>query len=347
MIDPVIFSFKLFGGLTLTLRWYGVLVIFGAMVGTWIAEKEVRRRGENGETIWDLLLWVLPIGIVGARLWYVANDYLGGGRYFIENPIAIINPFNGGFAGLHIFGGFLFGAIALLVFLRKKGLDVWLFLDAIAPAALIGQALARPANFINQELYGPETTLPWGIPIDMAHRLPQFAGLSADARFHPTFAYEMVWNILAGLFLWWYARHKEDEIKPGTIFGGWLVLAGIGRVMIEFFRPDQPKIPGTIFSYSALVFALMAVAGVILLLARYGKIQPAFAQDWEEEYFISEPPQKSRGRRTTRVIEEEDTDEEEVPVTRNRKTGRTAPRTPTKSGAKATAKSPTKRKTKK
>jgi phosphatidylglycerol:prolipoprotein diacylglycerol transferase len=159
MIDPVIFSFKLFVW-TITLRWYGVLVMFGAVVGAWIAGKEIRRRGENGEAIWDAMVWVLPLGIIGARLWYVVNNILGGSTYYTDNPAKIMNIPEG---GLHFFGGLLFGAIALYFFLKNNKMDIWLFLDAIAPAALIGQALARPANFINQELYGQPTKLPWGI----------------------------------------------------------------------------------------------------------------------------------------------------------------------------------------
>ena len=205
MINPIIFSFKLFIW-TVTLRWYGVLVMIGAVVGAWIAEKEIRRRGENGEVIWDAMVWVLPIGIIGARLWYVLNNMLGGGRYYIDNPIKVFYVWEG---GLHIFGGFLFGVVALYFFLKSEGKDVWLFLDAIAPAALIGQALARPANFINQELYGQPTKLPWGISIDAGHRLEQYADLAKfpvdTTRFHPTFAYEMILNILLGLMLLWIA----------------------------------------------------------------------------------------------------------------------------------------------
>src|SRR3972149_6301390 len=190
MIDPVIFSFKLFNW-EIVLRWYGVLVMFGAVVGAWLAEREIRRRGENGEAIWDAMIWVLPLGILGARVWYILNNILGGGTYYIENPIKILYVWEG---GLHIFGGFLFGVVALYFFLKSVEKDVWLFLDAIAPAALLGQALARPANFINQELYGQPTKLPWGIPIEAGHRLAQYADLSKfpveTTRFHPTFAYE-------------------------------------------------------------------------------------------------------------------------------------------------------------
>jgi phosphatidylglycerol:prolipoprotein diacylglycerol transferase len=322
MIDPVIFSFKLFGGIVITLRWYGVLVMLGAVVGTWIAEKEINRRGENGESVWDALVWVLPAGIIGARLWYVLNSILGGSQYYLDDPKRIFYITEG---GLHFFGGLLLGAAALIIFLRRNNMDIWLFLDSIAPVALIGQAIARPANFINQELYGPPTKLPWGIPIDAQHRLAQFSDLSLypveTTRFHPTFAYEMIWNFLAALFLLWWARQEDREkVKPGTIFGAWLVLAGVGRVIIEFFRPDQPVISGTIITYSALVSALMAIAGVFVLLIRFGKVKPAFAQGWEEEYQISKANKetKPRTRRVTKVVP--DADEEEPPAPKRRTT---------------------------
>ena len=283
-LDPVIFTITLFG-LSIPVRWYGVLVMSGVLVGGWLAEREVTRNGGKGERVWDLLIWVLPIGIVGARLWFVANTTLGGNSYYLQNPAQIINIPQG---GLHFFGGLLFGAVALYFYVKKYKLDIWLFLDAIAPAALVGQALARPANFINQELYGQPTNLPWGISIDAAHRIPAYSDLNlypvATTRFHPTFAYEMIWNILAALLLYWLLRQYEDRVKPGTAFGGWLILAGVGRAIIEIFRPDQPLIPGTPVTYSATVSLLMAVAGIALLLIRYGKINPAFAQGWEEEY---------------------------------------------------------------
>lgn len=289
-LDPVIFTIELFG-YSLPVRWYGILVMFGVVVGGWLAEREVTRRGEKGERIWDLLVWVLPAAIVGARLWYVLNAILGGNSYYLDNPTQIINIPGG---GLHFFGGLLFGAVVLYFYMRREKLDFWLFLDAIAPAALLGQALARPANFINQELYGPPTDLPWGISIDAAHRLPIYADLSLSTRFHPTFAYEMIWNILATLFLLWLARQYAESLKPGTIFGGWLILAGVGRAIIEQFRPDQPLIPGTPISYSALFSILMAVAGVVLLLIRYEKINPAFAQGWEEEYQVTVETDKAK-----------------------------------------------------
>lgn len=286
MIDPVIFTIRV-GGWEFPLRWYGVIVMVGVIVGSLIVERELRQRGEKGDRIWDALIWVLPAGILGARLWYVLNATLGGNRYYIENPLQIINIPQG---GLHIFGGLLFGAAALLYYLRQNKLDPWLFLDSAGPAVLIGQAIGRIANFINQELYGPPTTLPWGIPITAEHRIPPYADLGQypveSTRFHPTFAYEMLWNFLAAGFLLWLSRRYRDELKPGALFAGWLVLAGLGRVIVELFRPDQPKIGDLGISYSSLFAALMAIAGAVMLMARYRAIHLKLAENWEEEYQV-------------------------------------------------------------
>jgi phosphatidylglycerol:prolipoprotein diacylglycerol transferase len=292
LIDPVIFSIKLFGGLTLTLHWYGVLVMLGVIVAAWIAEKEYSYRGENSEHIWNALLWALPVGVVGARLWFVANVTLGGNSYYMDNPGQILNIPQG---GLHFFGGLLFGAIAMIIYVRRNKLDLWLLLDVAAPVTMIGQAVARPANFINQELYGQPTTLPWGIAIDASHRIPPYNDMSIypeSTRFHPSFAYQMLWNFITAGSLLWLARRFPEKFKPGAMFGWWLVLAGVGRVIIEAFRPDQPRIPGTDLSYSRLVAGLMAIAGIIMLLIRYGYIRLKFAENWEEEYYISEQPQE-------------------------------------------------------
>ncbi|RPJ22580.1 MAG: prolipoprotein diacylglyceryl transferase [Chloroflexi bacterium] len=321
MIDPVIFTINLFGR-EIALRWYGVIVMIGVVVGSLIVERELKRRGEKSDLIWDALIWVLPIGIIGARLWYVFNAILGGNRSYLENPASIIRVWEG---GLHIFGGFLFGAAALLLYLRRNNLDPWLFLDAAGPAALVGQGIGRIANFINQELYGPPTDLPWGIKIEAAHRLPQFQDLGLfpveTTRFHPTFAYEMLWNFASAGLLLWLARRYEKDLKPGALFGGWLVLAGIGRLIIEFFRPDQPKIPALGISYSAIFAALMAIVGAVLLMVRYKAINPKFAEDWEEEYKVGEKVETTEAEAES----EEPVEEPKAPRARKTPTTRASP----------------------
>lgn len=341
MIDPVIFTIGKF-----SLRWYGVIVMLGVIVGSLIVEREIKRRGENGDRIWDALIWVLPVGILGARLWYVLNATLGGNRYYVENPIQIINIPQG---GLHIYGGLVLGAITLLWYLKRNQLDSWLFLDMAGPAMLIGQGIGRLANFINQELYGPPTTLAWGLKIEAAHRLAQYQNLNLypveTTRFHPTFAYEMLWNFAAAGFLLWLWRRYEKDIKPGSLFAGWLMVAGVGRTWLElFFRPDQPKIPGTIISFTAIAAMLMAVAGAILLMARYKAINFAFAENWKEEYQIS-----------GHIRPQDEPEEEETPVVKKastvkakstamkKATSRKTTSAATKKTASETAKKPTTR----
>jgi phosphatidylglycerol:prolipoprotein diacylglycerol transferase len=273
MIDPVIFSFHI-GSFEFALRWYGVFVMAGVVVAAWFAGREVTRRGENGESIWDALIWILPAGILGARLWYVANSLLGGNPYYAENPAQILNIPQG---GLHFYGGLLFGAVAMIFYLRYYKMDIWLFLDAIAPVTLLGQAIARPANFINQELYGQATSLPWGMPIGAAHRIGIYQDLSLypleTTRFHPTFAYEMLWNFLAFALIIYISRRYASQMKPGAVFFGWLVLAGVGRFLIEFFRPDQPRVGGSWISTTQVVTLLMTLVGLVMLAFRYGKIK--------------------------------------------------------------------------
>ncbi len=275
MIDPIIFSFRL-GNFEFALRWYSVIAVSSLLLGAWLAERQLRRRGENADHLWDGLIWAIPAGIVGARAWYVLNDIFGGGAYYLDNPVQIFNLPQG---GLHIYGAFLLGGIAFYLYARRNKVDMRLILDSVAPSMLIAQGTARLGNFINQELYGPPTTLPWGIPIAPAYRIPPWNDLTRfpeSTRFHPTFAYEMLWNLVAGSLLLWLSNRFKDKVRPGAVFFAWLILAGVGRVIIETWRPDQPRIPGTGLSYSRLVAASMAVVGTLLMLVRYGVLRIPF-----------------------------------------------------------------------
>ena len=289
MIDPVIFTIEV-GNFTFSLYWYGVLVMLGVALATWLTAVEFKRRGQDSDYIWDSLLWILPAGIVGARLWYVLNTTLGGNMRYIQEPLTILNLRQG---GLHYFGAILFGAIAFYFYAKKMGLDIWLALDAVAPGLLLGQAIARPANFINQELYGPPTELPWGIQIDAQHRIPPWNNISQypveTTRFHPAFGYEILWNLFAAGILLLLARKYEEKMKPGIIFGAWLFLAGLGRNVIEFFRPDQPVFPGTGFSYSRLVAILMMVAGILLIMIKYNVLELKSVSSGADVYHLAPP----------------------------------------------------------
>jgi len=294
MIDPVIFTLNL-GNFQLVFRWYGVLIALGVIVAAWFTEKEITRRGGKSDVVWDALLWVLPAAVIGARLWYVINDMLGGGRTFIDQPGRIIRITEG---GLHIFGAILFGLLAAYFYAKRQKVDILLLLDSVAPSLLIGQAVARPANFINQELYGQPTDMPWGIPIDEFHRMAPWNDMTLypeeSTRFHPTFAYEMIWNITAAGLILWLTRRYEDKVKPGTAFACWLILAGVGRVIIEAFRPDQPRIAATNLSWSRLIYALMAVVGLVWLLVRYEILKLPFLSAGPEKYNLPRKKYKKK-----------------------------------------------------
>jgi len=285
MIDPIAFTIPV---INLPVRWYAILMVFGIYLAAWLSALEVRRSGEDPEHVWGALIWAMPAGIVGARLWYVANDILGGGTAYVRNPLRILNTLEG---GLHFYGAVLFGAAAVYLYVRKRQLDLRLFLDAVAPTLLIAQAVVRPANFINQELYGQPTNLPWGIRISATHRLWPWNDIAAfpeaTTRFHPTFAYEMVWNFAAAALLLLLARRYPKKLRPGSIFAGWLVLEGVGRVIIESFRPDQPLLPGTPISYTRIVATLMALAGAFYLLFRYELVRLPFVRLGPREYSVS------------------------------------------------------------
>ncbi|HDD55736.1 MAG TPA: prolipoprotein diacylglyceryl transferase [Chloroflexi bacterium] len=291
-MDPIIFTIP---GTNFSLHWYGVIMAVGIILAGLVAEWGVRQRGEDGEHIWELLIWAVPFGIIGARLWYVVNDMLGGGKYYIDNPLQILNLPQG---GLHFYGAVLFGALGALIFVKRNQLDFRIFLDAAAPALLIGQALVRPANFINQELYGQPTDLPWGIRIDAVHRIGPWTNMFQypyeTTFFHPTFAYEMLWNFLAAGILLWIALEFKKRIKPASIFAGWLVLEGFGREIIEFFRPDQPRLGSTDISYSRIVAGVMILAGIIWLLVKYEIIKLPFLKPGPAAYQLSSKAQASK-----------------------------------------------------
>ena len=270
------------GAQPIELFWYGMLASFGIFLGAWLASKYIEREGEDANLVWDSLLWVLIPGLLGARLWYVGQEIVGGrGLIYINDPIQIIN-FRGG--GMNIFGGVVFGLIAVIVYTRQTGKEGWLLADAALLGALVGQAIGRIGNWVNQELYGPPTTLPWGVKIPAASRIGEFANLTLypvdTTRFHPTFFYEFIWLLLSFAALVYLWRRFKPLVIRGTMTGGYLLLAGVGRFWIEFFRPDQPRVPLSPpynnLSFGRLFALLYVFAGLLLLLDRYGYIRIPF-----------------------------------------------------------------------
>lgn len=269
------------GGHSIELFWYGILASVGIFLGAWYASKHVERAGEDGNLVWDALLWVLVPALIGARLWYVGQVVAGGGpgaSLYASDPLQVLN-FRAG--GMNIFGGVVFGLVAVIVYTRVTKADGWLLADAALMGALIGQGIGRFGNWINQELYGPPTNLPWGIRIPQEARIAPWNNLDAfpleTTRFHPTFFYEAFWLFLTFGVLYWVTRRFQSRLVPGAITGGYLLLAGVGRFWIEWFRPDQPRIPlGPPYdniSFGRFFAFVYILIGALILLDRYDYIR--------------------------------------------------------------------------
>ncbi len=255
-----------------TLRWYGVLMVAGILTATTIASTYLRRRGEDSDNLWDMLLWIVVPGFVGARLYYVfvqsPRTAAGIGRY-LSDPIEILQFWKG---GIHIFGGFLAGSLALWLYTRWRKLPTLVYLDAIALGLPLGQAIGRWGNFINQELYGPPTTLPWGLRIDARHRIPPYNDPTAypdETLFQPLFLYESLWNFAGFWVLWGLSRRFERQLEPGDILLGYCIWYPLGRFFIEFLRADSWFFPGTPFNVVHILSAGAVAAGAIGLYRRH------------------------------------------------------------------------------
>jgi phosphatidylglycerol:prolipoprotein diacylglycerol transferase len=271
----------------LQVTWYGLLIVGGAVLATWVCTIEAKRRGEDPDHAWNLLTWALIFGIIGARLYHVFSTPTGnfaGWDYYRQNPIEIIRFWNGGFRGLGIYGAVLGGVFAFWLYTQhlarnregkriKLSLSRWL--DIAMPGVLLAQAIGRMGNRINQELYGPPTTLAWAFHINPAYpcqeppgspnacaiperQTPEALQWYADNGYHPVFYYEGLWNLAGFALLMWIGRRFYSRLHDGDIFFMYLIWYPLGRFMVEFLRPDAWRM-------GALATAQWFSLGAILL----------------------------------------------------------------------------------
>ncbi len=263
------------------LHWYGLTMTAAIFLGTYIASRYVASKGQDGGIVWDMLMWVLVPAIIGARLYYVFIQSPRGpnglGEY-LAHPIEILEVWRG---GIHIYGAFIFGGIALLLYVRARKLPILTYLDGVGLGLLLGQAIGRIGNFINQELYGPPTTLLWGLRIDQAHRIPPYTDMTKypdSVRFQPLFLYEMTWDLLGFIVILWIARRFEKRLRAGDVFLLFLIWSPLGRFFIEFLRTDSWFFPGTPFNPIHVITAIMVISATVALIVRHrGKPVSAIA----------------------------------------------------------------------
>ena len=215
-IDRVAFTLPIGEGFPIF--WYGILITLGIAIGAWWAAREIDRRGQSVDDLYNGLILVVFSGYLFARLTYVFLDILDGAAY--SSFWDVINIRSG---GVNILGGFIGAAIVGLIFVKWRKLKFWHYADVAGPALLIAQGIGRWGNFINQELYGPPTKLSWGLLIEPIYRLPQYRSLDPDTRFHPTFLYESLALLIGFALLIWLNHRYRDQWRTGTLFGLFLV----------------------------------------------------------------------------------------------------------------------------
>jgi phosphatidylglycerol:prolipoprotein diacylglycerol transferase len=289
-IDPVAFTIPIGDGFDIF--WYGIIVTLGIAVGAWWAGREITRRGGDADELYNGLLIVVIAGYIFARGWYVLQDIIAGAQY--DSFFDVINIRAG---GANILGGFVGAALVAFLYLRWRKLDYWNYADVAGPALLIAQAIGRWGNFINQELYGPPTDAPWGILIDANNRISPYGDLATyplEMRFHPTFLYESVLLLLGFIVLVWLNGRFRDSWKKGTLFGVFMIWWGVGRFIVEFFRPDQPTIGSSPITYSMVISLVFAIAGLVLVLARFDKLPESPSAQRRRRRRVRKPkPQRS------------------------------------------------------
>jgi prolipoprotein diacylglyceryl transferase len=241
------------------IRGYALSIIVGIALAIWIGERRFRARGGLPGTVMDVAVWAVPFGIVGGRLYHVITSpeaYFGADG----DPIAALRIWEG---GLGIWGAVVLGGLGAWIAVRRRGIPLPPFADAVAPGIAIAQAVGRWGNWFNQELFGGPTTLPWGVEIDLDHRPAQY--LDAQT-FQPTFLYESLWMVIvAGILVW---ADRRWRLGHGQVFALYVVLYCLGRLPIELVRIDPAnEILG--LRVNVWVSVLFGVGGLVyFVLAR-------------------------------------------------------------------------------
>jgi phosphatidylglycerol---prolipoprotein diacylglyceryl transferase len=252
-IDPIAFQLG-----PLQVHWYGVIIGLGIALGLYLAISESKRLGLHPDTFVDLLVWAIPIAILSARAYYVIFEW----DYYSQNPGDIIKVWNGGIA---IHGALIGSVITAIVFAKIKGISFWKLADIAAPSIILGQAIGRWGNFMNQEAHGGEVTRAF---LENLY-LPQFIidqMYINGAYYHPTFLYESLWNI-AGFALLLILRRKVN-LRRGELFLSYVIWYSIGRFFVEGMRTDSLMLTEHLRIAQVISLVLIAVAAALIIYRR-------------------------------------------------------------------------------
>jgi prolipoprotein diacylglyceryl transferase len=249
----------------LPLRAYALGIIIGALVAIWIGERRFQARGGRAGLIGDVAIWAIPFGIVGARIYHVATDpelYFGDGRHMID----ALFIWKG---GLGIWGAIAGGALGAWIGCRRYGVPFSKVADALAPALLVAQAIGRIGNYFNQELFGKPTDVPWALKIAPENRP---AGYLNFETFHPTFLYELLWNLAAAALI--IAIDRKFKLTGGRAFALYVMFYTAGRVWIESLRIDTVNHIGP-FRLNVWTSIIVFLLALVFLIATRNRADQA------------------------------------------------------------------------
>ena len=236
------------------LRAYAVCIILGVVAAVVIGERRWVARGGTRGVVGDVATLAVPFGILGARAYHVLTSPAA----YLEDPVSALYVWQG---GLGIPGGIAGGFAAAYVMCRRRGLSRSAFADSVAPGVVVAQAIGRLGNWFNQELFGRPTTLPWGLQID-----PDNADAVAGAvAYHPTFLYELLWNLgVAALLVW---ADRRWRLGGGRVFALYVAAYATGRLWIEALRIDDANLLLGV-RLNIVVMAVLLVGAVVFLVVR-------------------------------------------------------------------------------
>jgi prolipoprotein diacylglyceryl transferase len=244
----------------LQIRAYGLMIALGVVAAVRFAAARWEARGGDREDLIAMATWAVPAGLVGARLYHVATDYQRFQGHWLD-AFAIWK------GGLGIWGGVALGAIVGVLVARRRGCDPLAMLDACAPAIPLAQAIGRLGNWFNQELYGKPSHLPWAVRIDPAHRPEAYLTVTT---FHPTFLYELLWNLLVvGVVL---LVERRFRLRKGSLFAVYVAAYTVGRFWVEALRIDDAHhlLGLRLNDWTSIVVFLGATAILVLRRPRPG-----------------------------------------------------------------------------
>ena len=246
----------------LQIRWYGLIIATGLLLGLFLALRESEKRGIAKETFLDLILYAVPISIISARIYYVIFQW----DYYSQNPGDIIKIWNGGIA---IHGALIGAVITAVVFAKMKKVSFWKLADIAAPSILLGQAIGRWGNFMNQEAHGGEVSRQFlenlFLPDWIINQMYIEGPIGEFAYYHPTFLYESLWNF-AGVALLLVLR--KVNLKRGELFLTYVIWYSVGRFFIEGMRTDSLMFVGDLRTAQVLSILLIVGSVVTLIIRR-------------------------------------------------------------------------------